>query len=406
MRTPLKILFSRSIGCRAFPAMVILIAINVLARDKVWAHEWLWGIYNYHFVIILLGPLVAGLAAWEGYQQSKSKDIIDSTGRSLSAAIGSWVSLLAWTYLAYLLGLLLVFAFIVIAGTPGWPGVAVSATLPPALALLAAETAIGYVVGFRTRTPLSAPAVAVGVFTLSILLYLRGGEKFIRVGGATASLVGIEPRASVQVLQTAFYAAIACIALLLCRQLLRTPDLLAFGPVLGNIVIIAALGLALARPPSSMFQPASTAMRCTSSRPVICLAPGYAQFQARVSSAVMPYWKAFAGVGITTPRRFSQAVLPGNPSAASLPLQVVLGDGNFADSALLSWYTPKGCDISASAATVQTFVGLQYWLDVKVMGPQPGAESDPQLPDVLKAGSSDQQIAWVRNAVVQLAHCA
>jgi hypothetical protein len=111
-------LLRRSIGLVALPALLALVLVHIYARGRLWSHEWLWGFYNYHFLLTMLGPIGAGLGAWEGFRLSRASDLLAGSGRTLSATASAWAALMAWLLVAYGFGLSLVVAHILLEGSP------------------------------------------------------------------------------------------------------------------------------------------------------------------------------------------------------------------------------------------------------------------------------------------------
>ena len=80
----------RSAGRTGFPVMLAVVATHLVLRDRTWTHEWLWAIYQLGFVTVLLGPLVSGVAAWEGWRLSSAADSVATSVRPRRCAALAW----------------------------------------------------------------------------------------------------------------------------------------------------------------------------------------------------------------------------------------------------------------------------------------------------------------------------
>ncbi len=87
-----------------------------------WRYEWMWAAYQYNFTVMLLGPLFAGIASWEGYRLSRSHAFLLSHQRTARMLAAAWAALFAWCAAAFVLGLAVVYVIVAAAGTPGLPG--------------------------------------------------------------------------------------------------------------------------------------------------------------------------------------------------------------------------------------------------------------------------------------------
>ncbi|MEU6209498.1 hypothetical protein ABZ891_06250 [Streptomyces sp. NPDC047023] len=86
----------RSLGRTAFPFLLVLVVLNTLLRPMGWRYEPMWAVYQYNFTVMLLGPLLAGVAAWEGHRLSRAAPFLSAHHRPLTMLAGAWAALLAW----------------------------------------------------------------------------------------------------------------------------------------------------------------------------------------------------------------------------------------------------------------------------------------------------------------------
>jgi hypothetical protein len=146
--------------------------------------------------------------------------------------------------------------------------------LPP-IFLLGAETAFGLVLGVFLRRMWALPIAAVVTFGATLLLYMTTFSQFVVVGGVTDSLVGLRPRASVEIAQLATYSAFGLTA---CVIAASRPERLVHCLVrglplpAGLAALVATVGW-LAALGANVLEPYPTALRCSQVAPQICVAP-------------------------------------------------------------------------------------------------------------------------------------
>lgn len=353
----------QSVGLPALPLIATLIAINTLARDTPWSREWLWATYQYHFTVVLYGPLVAGLATVEGARLSRRirSDLTKSGGKSILPL----AALYLWAISAYLTGLIAVLIWVKYGRMPGLPGLVELRSVVPPLALLAAQSAVGFAVGVRTGRRILAPVVSVAMLTLVITSYgVFGPANPLVVGGATASLVGLEPRLGLQAIQVVCFSLITCWVLL--RSIStpgRTPHgrqwarfVLTVGVAGATVVLVALVG-------ENQFEPREPALECSPARPTICVSPGYARDLPALRQAVMPYITALEAVSVAPPGRFEQRAGVRGVRAADIPAPLpstgppALGPGD-----VISWYAPLRCDLDSDPIMLRAFSIAYDWL--------------------------------------------
>jgi hypothetical protein len=397
-------LLRRSVGLPAVVAVAAVIAANIFLRERGWVHEWFWAFFNYHFVLIFLGPLAAGLGAWEGARLARSRDLLQATGGTRRALVAAGGAVLGWILLPYLAGLAGISAMVSAAGTPGTPGLIELSTLVPALAFGAMWVAVGAGAGYRLGSPLVAPLATVASFSVILFLYVVDYD-LVRVGGATASLLGLAPRPGLQVGQTALYLTTAAWAILwagrargegLANQL---PSRMA-----GALAVVLALGLFVNQGPDFRRRPVT--FRC-SGDPPICLAPGYDQHTDFVRAELTPYLEALREIGAPLPVRFEQG--RSSDLVGSISDELALGrsdpDLNYPTSPIMSAYAGVfRCDTYRNAGVNQAWHGFNAWL--KAVGGNRGSLDSSFVPEVLRTGSREEQAAWLRSAIDRLRRCA
>ncbi|MGH8973958.1 MAG: hypothetical protein ACRD0C_12245 [Acidimicrobiia bacterium] len=381
--------------------MALVIIANVALRGRPWVHEWFWAFFNYHFVTIFLGPLAAGLGAWEGARLTPAADLLVSSGGQRRALRAAWAGVVAWIGAVYLAGLVGIVALVKSAGTPGSPNPIALSTLAPALAFVAMWVAVGAAAGWKLGSRLAAPLVAVGAFAAILVLYVVNYD-LVRVGGATASLLGLAPRPELQAAQIAIYAGVAAGALLLVPRLRPAPA----GDRLDRLGVVAGAGAAVIAGavlvvPGPDFRLRPEPEVCTGT-PAICLAGGYRAKAREVREILAPYLSAATHAGVPLPERFvqdydrSRADLVGwiSPNLAR-------GEDPTPYYAVLDAYVSETCGTFDDKQADEYYGGLIFFFD------RAGdvGEFDLTEVEVLNTGSPDEQAAWVRMAVDYLRHC-
>ncbi|HXF72449.1 MAG TPA: hypothetical protein VNO79_07570 [Actinomycetota bacterium] len=393
----------RSAGLAAFPAFLASVGLHVLARDRLWVHEWLWAVYQYHFVTVLLGPVAAGVAAWEGQRVARADDLSAAAGARLRAAAWAWAAVMGWVLATYAIGLAAVIALVRAAGTPGWPDATALSTLGPPIALLAAETSTGFVVGLVVSSPLVPPLVATAWFLLVLFLYVAGPATLVTVGGSS-SLLGLAPRRALQAAQVELYLSVvaASAAWVIARP--ARPLAKAAACLVG--LSLVALGVhRVSDEGPRIFQRTRVTLACIGSEPTICVGPGYVPMAHRIRALLGPYLDELRAAGAPVPSRFDQTALPGEAAAPLGGLVYSLlryDDPSAAPFAIIDWYLGPTCDVSRDPAAT-AFDGLATWLQARV-GPRSGGIPEQPV-GTFPGGSLEQQRAWVRHAVRVLSAC-
>jgi hypothetical protein len=392
----------RSFGLTMLAAMVGIVLLHIFARERPWTHEWFWAAYQLNFVTVMLAPVVAGVAAWEGVRFARGRTLLETSNRVLAGLLGIWAALLVWVFLAYAIGLALVVVMVKLAGTPGLPELDALVAVIPALALLAAAGAIGLAIGWMVKNPLAAPACAVGCFLLILLLYLRGPGQLVIVGGATDSLLALRPRPELQAAQVLCYLACSFAALVLAAHTVggsrrHHPGVL---PALGSLAVLSVV-LVVAQG-GTILQPHTPRLRCYGANPEVCAGLGYVPRLSAARAALLPYLNVLETAGVPVPRRFSQGQEPGNPEVGPLSLRLLQGRRDEAGLLVMAAYFQKRCDLKANPGVIEAHQYASFWLEAKATGAQ---LDDPTIPRALRDGDPREQERWIRNAMRQIRRC-
>ncbi|MEU6310080.1 hypothetical protein [Streptomyces sp. NPDC047014] len=397
----------RSLGRTAFPFLLVLVVLNTLLRPMGWRYEPMWAVYQYNFTVMLLGPLLAGVAAWEGHRLARAAPFLSAHHRPLAMLAAAWAALLAWCCAAFLLGLVLVLGLVARTGALAALGPPELLTPLPALALLGLACAVGLAAGRLSGEggKVAAPLAAIVVFLVFLLLYSGELSEFVMVGGATSSLVGLRPKAGTQTAQIAFYAAATLLVLIAAAwstalHHLRPRQFLAAAAT-AVLCVLSAGHLASADPLYLEARPGD--VRCQGTRPEICLGRGYATYEPRLRAKLTPLVTAMAELDLPAPAAFRQDALRSGRNTGQLsPDTVTGGDSELLLDMFLGTYYGSDCAIEPGTPMERHHVNARYWLAAAVGAP---AYEDPLLDPRLTSGSPAERIAVARAAFQGLAAC-
>ena len=402
IRTALR----RSAALPALPVLLAIVVAHIALRPRLWAHEWFWAIYQFNFVTILIGPLLAGVAAWEGWRCSAAADLLDTGAQPRRVAAVTWLATLLWGLLVFVVGLVSVGIIVRVAGTPGAPPLAALASVLPAMGLLAAECAVGLLIGWWVRHVLAAPAAAVGCFLLSLWLYVSGPTVLIEVGGASGSMIGVSVRVGPALAQLAYFAAVVLLAVLLVgrpRPWSGTPAALAsLAPAAtAGVLVLGTASILVAQGPNRL-QPAPEALVCVGTAPQVCVSAGYVRYAAGARAALLPYLSRLTEAGVPVPAKFAQDVNPGGLTVGPIESTLLLGRVDGAGFAVINSYLSKKCPIDQDPSLQTEWNGMISWL---YAGSVPISVDDASIPSIVRGPQTPAQLAWVKATMAHLAAC-
>ncbi|MFJ9941558.1 hypothetical protein [Streptomyces erythrochromogenes] len=398
----------RSLGRTAFPFLLVLVVLNTLLRPMGWRYEPMWAVYQYNFTVMLLGPLLAGVAAWEGHRLSRAAPFLSAHHRPLAILTAAWAALLAWSAAAFLLGLALVLGVVTWAGPLPTLGLPELLTPLPALALLGLACAVGLAAGWLSGGggKIAAPMTAIVVFLAFLLLYSGDLSEFVMVGGATSSLVGLQPKAGTQTTQVAFYAAATLLTLLAAAWSAalhhRRPRHLIAATAAATLCVLSAGQLASADPLYLEARPGD--VRCHGTRPEICLGRGYAAYEPQLRARLTPLVTAMAELDLPAPASFRQDALRSSTDTGQLSPDTVKGDSELLLDMFLGTYYGSDCAIEPGTPMERHHANARHWLAAAVGAPTyEDPLVDPRLTST--SNSAAERISVARAAFQGLAAC-
>lgn len=395
------ILMRRSLGRSVFPAFTALILLNTLLRSMSWRHEWMWAVYQYNFTVILLGPLLAGVAGWEGYRLARASDFLSGHHRPVALLTAVWAALFAWCAVAFAAGLAIVLAVVAISGAPLHLGLAEIVTPVPAFALLAAESAAGLVAGWLAHSKLAAPMAAISVFLGSLLLYAGNFSEFITVGGATSSLVGLQPKLSIQASQTTFYCLAVVLAITVGSWLSSWYRAPRWPAVMMVSVLTATSAVVLSMSSPLYLEKREGDVACSGAHPEICLGYSYANLEPEVRDSLTPYVKAVEEIGIKPPASFRQDA-SSSRNVGQLSLDTITGSKDVIPDMFLGTYYGSQCEIVPGGDIEKSYSNARYWLTSTV---GTGEQYDPVVDRVFVKGTPEERASAARAAFATLMAC-
>ena len=282
----------------------------------------------------------------------------------------------------------------------------------PAIGLLAAECAVGLLVGWWVRHVLAAPAAALGCFLLSLFLYVLGPTAFIEVGGASGSMIGASVRVVPALAQVAYFAAVVALAVLLLARprpwsgtgaaYTAQTALAALAPVAtAGILVVGTASVLVAQGPDRL-QPAPEALVCVGTAPQVCVASGYVRYAAGARAALLPYLSRLTAAGVPVPTKFAQNVNPGGLTVGPIESTLLLGRTDGAGFAVINSYLSKKCPIDEDPKLQTEWNGVISWL---YAGSVPISVDDASIPAIVRGPQTPAQLAWVKAAMAHLAAC-
>lgn len=399
----------RSLSVAATVPMLALGLYALFSRGTPWRGEWAWTLDWATGSLFLLGPIMAGCAAYDTATWRKaSRALLDATVRGPRARglpmIGAFVVGLA----VYVVVVLVAVVSTVSAGArPEWD----LRLLVLAGASAAAAVGIGGLLGWVWPTPFVAPVAVIVVFASGLAADGTPVPAIFRIGGTTGTLVGLTlgSRFFWSMTVLSLLVAAACVAWVVARG--RRGRLVAVAVT----VVLAGTGAAVAAEPPERLVTSSSPLTyvCRGHEPSVCLAEQTQRLLVTLPTQLEVRAKALRSVGITPPSRFTQ-VVPGRtvPSGAPLYLEQVNAERLSPQEVDQAFATPSQCaaDVGATAPPQAVFEARQAvaeWLAVRTGRLSPrGLERTSGLRDPSWLRRPVQaQAPWLRATYAQLRAC-
>jgi hypothetical protein len=393
----LSIHLRRGVGLLSIPALAAVFALHVVARGRPWVHEWLWTFDAHAFSVMLVGPVVAGVAAWDAARWARSSHLAAVARRPGAPLVGSWsaITLVAWAGYGIALGATVAYA--AASGAPGWPAARAWSTVLPALAVLALCAAGGAALGWRARRPLIAPVAAVVAFGLLIASYTTLPGLFLQVGGATSSLIGLAPRPALQAAQVLWAASTA--ALLLQRAGWPSPasgGARAATAVLA--VVVAASSVWVLSLGGDRFREVAVRTACDDGSPSVCLVAGYEHLREPLHRRFDPAVAALEASGLAEVQVVTQDPAATGPGVVRLYQRP--RDVEDVVASLMPLLALVDCPEGDDPGRFRRWLAVHDWLASIVSG----EPVDPSAPPVVRAGGEPAR-RWVEATVADLRAC-
>jgi hypothetical protein len=196
-----------SMAWRLLPAALAAEFFAIFSRGLPWLGEWNWTTDWVNGATIITMPLLAACAAHDAsaLSRAETRALVVSAPRGLLGF--TWPTWSSWLLFSavHLVGLVCGFALNTYVGAGSWPSLI---SVPLAFSALAAAGAIGQAIGVACPNVVAAPLA--GILLLAVN-FIGAGDvipQFMRIGGATGSLVGLTWESHVLVLYLAIHVGL------------------------------------------------------------------------------------------------------------------------------------------------------------------------------------------------------
>lgn len=379
---------------------VAVMVVHTLARGHLWRYEWMWAAYQYHFGVLLIGPVVCGVAAWSGGAIGAARWLTRPAAdarlplRTLAIAIAATVG-------AYLVAFVVPAVVVVSSGTTDSLRWSVPASFLPASTALAAYVAVGFAIGARRPGRLVPPIVAIVAFAVTMAGWIGGAEHLVRLGGASSSMVGLVPRPVVQVLQVVAYGALGVAAATWAIRRLAGGGLPSRVAVVVAGIAGAVAGGWLVATTTPLFDHPAVREVCVAGAPDgprLCAPAAYEHPLRRMVPTIGPLIGRLEAAG---------APLPADVHLGSA---VDLFEADPSPSVLAAELSPMlglGRCVTVTPSADEVYVSIWLALVVGDTDQTNNIRLDPDLPDALAGADVAAQDAWARDALVRVrAECS
>ena len=297
-------------GLWLFPVFLAVDLLVLFSRGLQWQGEWAWSVDWANGGTILLGPLLAGVVAYNvqrlGNPSANTAMTATLRGPQVPLHIGfaNWMLAAA----AHLLTLA-----VAVAATAATSPTGSLPLLPLPLGFLAllAFAALGALTGSVIRSLVAAPIATIACFALTYLGATGVVPKAFRIGGVTGTLIGLRYSESVNAWIAALLIAVTAFAALVAvyrrSVLVRTGQWVAGGL---SVALLATSWANLQINGDYRFEAQRTAVsfRCAGSAPQVCMAVGTTRQLPALAAAMHEQAAPLTALGISLPDRYYQDV--------------------------------------------------------------------------------------------------
>ncbi len=394
---PLPLAWARTFAL-IVPACTLLI-LHMSLRGSAWRREWLLATDLVAFSWVLTGPIVAGSSCVLGAQLSRGAVFFRTSERGTKAIVAEMTAVVLVIVAVYVVTYTGVAVYVWSGPVDNVPTLRDLASALPLLMALASMVAVGMLVGWRARSPLWAPVVAVAAFAAILIAYSAVPGAFVQFGGATSTLIGLRPRLPQQLCQVWFYASVLSAAMLvLTRSVVPSSGRRRAALVLAAVSATVS-GAILWSSGGSRFEPAEVAVECGGTDITLCLADGYSDLRDSLHPQLAAAIGALRSAGLDVPMAVTQD--PQNTAALQLPATNGLGSTEVV-AMVTGYFLEPSCDVFVSEQVYQAYVDVAYWLAATLGVTQ----YDPSVSSELGDVTSEAAAQLVRQQISVLRSCA
>ena len=287
----------RNLGLLLFPLVAALVVYT--ASETLPSGVWLWSATSSSLqgILILVGPLAAGVAAWVAGRDKRrgTEELIALSPRPMfQRDLILWAATTAWLCLAYTLAAAVLLFLTYRGATWGSP-----VWWPVSLGLcgILLDSSLGYAAGVYVRSRFTAPLVAVALYWIQgVTIYdLNSSAKYLSpLAGQEFTDVFFEDPYTINAPQSLWLLGLAALILTLVA-LKRSGSRRAWGAMLAAVVVTAVGVTLLLRTPAdyrvlqARAKPVPYEPVCVEKRVRVCVHPAYESLlpgAARISSEV------------------------------------------------------------------------------------------------------------------------
>jgi hypothetical protein len=407
-----------SMAWRLLPLGLAAELFAIFSRGTPWLGEWNWTTDWVNGATVITMPLVAACAAYDASASlaRESRPLLVSTSRGvLGFTWPVWASFAVFAPV-HLIGLLIGFGLNAGAGAGGAPSLV---SVPLAFTVLAAAAAIGQGIGVILPNLVAAPLAGAVLLGMNMVGAGNLVPQFMRVGGATGTLVGQSWGNRVLLLDLLIHLGLVAaltwgLARITWPRLGKMPRQMIL--VAGAVTVIGAV-LTLQWNTWTRLQPStgSVDLACRQGTTEVCLAEATSRKLPSLSRALDGPLAVLEAASVAVPARFQQ-VVPGQPAlpTGTAPLFIESTEINATstsfDEAATHATQPAACpQLTADKPPPQAYFAarqlLFWWLLTSDGDLDPRSVADATARQWLLLPPS-AQVGWVRTTYGQLTACA